>query len=128
VFCPLCKAEYRAGFRECSDCRIALVESYAEAESIGADRLWDGDDRKKCERILDALLAAGIPYHSKESLKKNPWSWISIFLWQFLRRDPRFTSRFGFFARIFRRRKPLLSRWKLTKKPNGKTTNDMHVA
>jgi hypothetical protein len=90
VFCPLCKAEFRSGFRECSDCHIALVESYAEAESIGAERLWDGDDRKKCERILDALLAAGIPYHSKELLKKNPGTWISIFLWQFMRPRPTF--------------------------------------
>jgi hypothetical protein len=90
VFCPLCKAEYRSGFRECSDCRIALVESQAEAESIGAERLWDGDDRSKCDRILDALLVAGIPYSSKELLKKNPWSWISILFWQFLKPRPTF--------------------------------------
>jgi hypothetical protein len=90
VFCPLCKAEFRDGFTECSDCHIALVALYAEAESVGADRLWDGDDRKKCGRILDALLAAGIPYHSKELLKKNPGTWISIFLWQFMRPRPTF--------------------------------------
>ena len=75
---------------ECSDCHIALVASYAEAESLGADRLWDGDDRKKCGRILDALLGAGIPYHSKELLKKNPGTWISIFFWQFMRPRPTF--------------------------------------
>jgi hypothetical protein len=92
VFCPLCKAEFRDGFTECSDCHIGLVASYAEAESIGAERIWDGDDRKKCGRILDALLAAGIPYPSKELLKKNPGTWISIFLWQFMR--PRPTSHF----------------------------------
>jgi hypothetical protein len=90
MFCPLCKAEYRFGFRECSDCHIALVESYAEAESMGANRLWDGDDREKCGGILDALLAAGIPFQSKELWKKNPWSWISIFLWQFSRPHPTF--------------------------------------
>jgi hypothetical protein len=90
VFCPLCNAEYRSGFRECSDCHIALAETCAEAENIGAERLWDGDDRKKCGRILDALLAAGIPYHSKELLKKNPGTWISIFLWQFMRPRPTF--------------------------------------
>jgi hypothetical protein len=26
LFCPRCKAEYRAGFRKCSDCDIALVD------------------------------------------------------------------------------------------------------
>jgi len=66
------------------------VASYAEAQIVGADCLWDGDDRKKCGRILDAFLAAGIPYHSKELLKKNPGSWISILFWQFMKPRPTF--------------------------------------
>ena len=26
MFCPVCRAEYREGFRECSDCDVDLVE------------------------------------------------------------------------------------------------------
>jgi hypothetical protein len=90
MFCPLCKAEYRLGFLECSDCHIALVSSEAEAVSIGAARLWEGDDRGKYGRILDVLKSAGIPFHSKELLKRQPWSWFSILLFQFVRPRPTF--------------------------------------
>ena len=30
MFCPRCKAEYRAGFVKCSDCDIALVDELPE--------------------------------------------------------------------------------------------------
>ena len=55
MFCPQCKAEYRQGFRRCSDCDVELVENYVEAvrhplaekvavsEKYGA-RLWGGSD------------------------------------------------------------------------------------
>ena len=26
MFCPICFSEYRAGFTECNDCRVALVD------------------------------------------------------------------------------------------------------
>jgi hypothetical protein len=32
MFCPKCRAEYREGFRECSDCDVDLVE---ELEPLG---------------------------------------------------------------------------------------------
>jgi hypothetical protein len=93
MFCPLCKAEYRHGFSTCSDWRIPLVATEAEAAAVEVDRLWTGDDRKKFESILDVLLDAGIPFPSRESLKSRPWPWISIFLHQFMR--PRPTSEYG---------------------------------
>ena len=33
MFCPRCKAEYRAGFRRCSDCDIELVEELPPPQS-----------------------------------------------------------------------------------------------
>jgi len=116
VFCPICKAEFRDGFTECSDCHIGLVASYAEAETIGAECLWDGDDRKKCERILDALLTAGIPYHSKELLKKNPGTWISIFLWQFMRPRPTFHFEIAVLCKDLPRAKSVVERMEAAEK------------
>jgi hypothetical protein len=93
MFCPLCKAEYRQGFTTCSDCHIPLVATQQEAAAVAVDRLWTGDDRKELERILDALLDAGIPFRSKESVKSRPWPWISIIFYQFMR--PRPTHEYG---------------------------------
>jgi hypothetical protein len=87
-YCPLCKAEYRAAFSECSDCHIPLVASEAEAEQTRVDCLWKGNDRKRCERILDALLAAKIPFRSKESVKARPW--MSIAFWRIRKPQPAF--------------------------------------
>jgi hypothetical protein len=91
MFCPLCKAEYRQDFASCSDCKIPLVASQAKAASA-AESIWKGDDRRKCNRILDAFNASGIPFHSKELLKKQSWPWISILLFRFM--TPRPTSEF----------------------------------
>jgi hypothetical protein len=87
MFCPLCKVEYRQGFVACSDCQIPLVASQAEA-AVGSNLIWKGDDRRKCSQILDALNTAGVPFHSKESLKKQPWPWISILLFRFMTPKP----------------------------------------
>jgi hypothetical protein len=90
MFCPLCKAECRQGFSTCSDGHIPLVATQEEAAAVEVDRLWTGDGRKKLEGILDALLDAGIPFRSTESLKSQPWSWLSIFLIRFMRPRPTF--------------------------------------
>ena len=85
MFCPLCKAEYRQGVFTCSDCHIQLVATEAEAGAVEVDRLWTGDKRKQFEGIMEALLDAGIPFRSKESLKSQAWPWISILLFRFVR-------------------------------------------
>jgi hypothetical protein len=71
MFCPLCKAEYRQGFSTCSDCHVQLVSTQEEAAAVEVDPLWTGDNRKKFEGILDALLDAGIPFRSRETLKSQ---------------------------------------------------------
>ena len=88
MFCPLCKSEFRDGFARCSDCRIALVPGKDEASSIATEVIWEGDQRDKCNRILDALMDAGVPVHSKELLTRKPWPWLSIAFWRFTRPRP----------------------------------------
>ncbi len=40
MFCPLCKAEFRQGFRQCSDCHVSLVWTASEAGSIPTECFW----------------------------------------------------------------------------------------
>lgn len=90
MFCPLCKSEFRDGFSKCSDCQIALVSSRAEAEGVATDLAWKGDNRERCNRVLDTLTDAGIPFHSKELLKKQPRPWLSFLLFRFMTPPPTF--------------------------------------
>jgi hypothetical protein len=42
MYCPKCRVEYRAGFTECSDCRVRLVaELPPPAEAPGKDSRAD---------------------------------------------------------------------------------------
>jgi hypothetical protein len=90
MFCPLCKAEYRDGFSQCSDCQLALVGTSAEAASIPVECFWQGTDRGECDRLLDALSDSNIAHFSKEVLKSNPWPWLSILLFRFMTPRPTF--------------------------------------
>jgi hypothetical protein len=75
MFCPECKAEYRAGFTRCSDCGLDLVEQLdtrrsagpagGAADSNAAEVLWSGTDRRIRGEIMTALEAANIPYHER---------------------------------------------------------------
>jgi hypothetical protein len=71
MFCPVCKAEYREGFRECSDCGVALVEQLSDDSGVAAkfvgdpdamEVLWAGVDASTSSSIVSALDAAKIPY------------------------------------------------------------------
>ena len=88
MYCPLCKAEYRQGFTTCSDCQIALVATQQEADAVAVDRIWTGDNREKMEKILDGLMNAEIPFRSKETLKSQPWPWLSMLLFRFMKPRP----------------------------------------
>lgn len=73
MFCPVCKAEYRPGFRRCSNCNVPLVDSIASRKNARADSgessrakpelLWKGTDPALSGLIACALDAAEIPYH-----------------------------------------------------------------
>jgi hypothetical protein len=72
MFCPRCKAEYRAGFVRCADCGVALqtlaaferaeaasaVASHTEASAV----LWRGQDPVAFSVVLSALGDEGIFY------------------------------------------------------------------
>jgi hypothetical protein len=100
MFCPLCKSEYRLGFSPCSDCHIPLVATREEAAVVEVVRLWTGDARKQFEGILDALLNAGIPFCSMETVKRQAWPWISIILFQFMKPRPTFEYRIDILHRV----------------------------
>ena len=65
MFCPLCQAEYRDSFSQCSDCKLELVETSGEAQSA-ALQLWKGTRQRTLDLILDTLSAHEIPTHWKE--------------------------------------------------------------
>jgi hypothetical protein len=59
MFCPKCKAEYRAGITRCPNCDEALVtkldSSKASAGQIGPALAWRGNDPVAFSRALAAL-------------------------------------------------------------------------
>lgn len=71
MFCPVCKAEYRLGFKECSDCGVPLVENLDDASAPSndaeaqesAELLWTGTQTRLFSEICRALDDARLPYH-----------------------------------------------------------------
>ena len=99
MFCPLCKAEYRQGFTQCSDCHISLVSTTQEAAAVPVQLLWKGGDRQKLDRIIDGLLDAGVPFNSQEKVKSQPWPWISLIFYRFAKPSPTFELEVSILAR-----------------------------
>jgi hypothetical protein len=66
-YCPICKAEYRPGFRQCSDCLADLVDGLREAEAAKAVLLWEGLSLSKFDAIVAALRDANIPNRAKSA-------------------------------------------------------------
>lgn len=101
MFCSLCKAEYRQGFVQCSDCRVPLVATEAEAVAIPVRLLWKGESRKKLDEILDALAESGIAYRFHEGMKYS--SWFLLFIMQFFGSKPSFEFKVWIFQADFER-------------------------
>jgi hypothetical protein len=70
MFCPLCRAEFRPGFTNCSDCQVPLVPTFDEAAAASA-QLWKGADEEELNRILAALDAQQILSHFKERVRRG---------------------------------------------------------
>jgi hypothetical protein len=79
MFCPTCKTEYREGFTDCADCRVALVHELPRAENHppGDEQLasppgtgwvvvFETDDVYDFLAAADALHRAGIPFAGNE--------------------------------------------------------------
>jgi hypothetical protein len=69
MFCPECQAEYRAGFKTCSDCHVDLVdelqaasESSAASEASNLQKVWAGNSQEDCVMYCTDLREAKIPY------------------------------------------------------------------
>jgi hypothetical protein len=68
MFCPVCRAEYRAGMTICADCNVALVAAPPTPPSevppeTGVELFYEGVDENEFVRITAALEGAGIPFH-----------------------------------------------------------------
>ena len=53
MYCPLCKAEYRDGFEQCSDCFVRLV-TQEQAVRTCVVMLWEGANVQKLNRIVES--------------------------------------------------------------------------
>jgi hypothetical protein len=77
MICPVCKAEYRRGVTQCSDCGVSLVDTLEpsameslqqEQEDEGAlVRVWSGSDPGECAAVKEALEKAEIAYTDKSA-------------------------------------------------------------
>jgi hypothetical protein len=71
MICPQCKAEYRQGFTECSDCHVSLVASLPPGDDLNPVPsgplvpLWEGEDLALHASLLEELDAVGIRYFSQ---------------------------------------------------------------
>jgi hypothetical protein len=62
MFCPECKAEYRPGFTQCSDCAVDLVEELPKEQSVDHAIVWRSSDQSGCVEACRELKDAGIEY------------------------------------------------------------------
>jgi hypothetical protein len=63
MYCPFCKAKYRAGIARCSDCNFRLVESVPpnEADPNFMVLLWNGESLPFLEAVCAQLDRAELP-------------------------------------------------------------------
>ena len=84
MYCPLCKAEYRAGFDKCSDCHVGLVSTLEQAKAANVVLLWEGTSQSKFGDMVAALQDANVPNlarsgASAEIEKSRPlWTYLPI--------------------------------------------------
>ena len=65
-YCPLCGAEYRAGYDSCANCAAPLVSSLDAAGVLNnpARLLWIGKDSQEFDEVAGALREAAIPINA----------------------------------------------------------------
>ena len=82
MICPLCRAEYRQGFRRCADCDADLVPSlpitgeFDEHRALSSanqplEKVWRGDDQQSCVSICTRLRNADIRYRVSEQNRQD---------------------------------------------------------
>jgi hypothetical protein len=81
MFCPECRAEYRAGFKTCSDCHVDLVDELPAASAVAVtasdanlQQVWNGASQEDCVMYCTELREAQIPYqviqHHQQVVKR----------------------------------------------------------
>ena len=80
MFCPQCRAEYRAGVERCPDCDVALVERLpdeAEAEEPDAKlvKVYATGEAAMIPVVQSLLEAAGIEYMAKGEEAQDLFGW-----------------------------------------------------
>lgn len=92
MYCPLCKAEYRPGFTECSDCQVPLVDALGddasddlgEAASKDLRPVWRTGTEESAQAMRDLLEAEKIPsvigYYEPKLIRgiARPAYWLAV--------------------------------------------------
>lgn len=65
LYCPICKAEYRPEFNDCSSCFAGLVGSREQADAARIIILWEGTNLSKFDSIVKILRDSDIPNRTK---------------------------------------------------------------
>lgn len=76
MFCPQCKAEYRAGFTRCADCDVDLVHELPAAEEPAhapQEIVWSGDSQQDCVAMCEWFREREIPYTVNQR-RKQIWA------------------------------------------------------
>ena len=61
MYCPVCKAEYRAGFTECAECHVTLVSELPKEDAPSTYAvLWKGENVDFATKLVEQLEAAQI--------------------------------------------------------------------
>ena len=109
MYCPLCKAEYRDGFTECSDCHIALVPTQEQANQFTTGQLCT-DDGAVLNALLNSLADENIAFRSREVLRSSPWPWLSFLFWRYAKPKPASEFRVDVFEKDWPRAKEIFDR------------------
>jgi uncharacterized Zn ribbon protein len=64
-YCPICKAEYRMEFNDCSVCFAELVTTREQAEAVRVVVLWEGTNLSKFDAIVKILRERDVPNRTK---------------------------------------------------------------
>ena len=75
MYCPLCKAEYRAGFDRCSDCHVGLVATRELSEAAKVVLVWEGSNNSLFNDIVAALGDANVPNYARSGAKSERTVW-----------------------------------------------------
>ncbi len=63
MFCPKCKAEYKAGITHCPDCDVDLVDEIPEEKPVQLVKIFESADPGLTAIIKSILDDASIEYH-----------------------------------------------------------------